>query len=172
MPQQDAATSPLHHGFFEVFLPVGDVDRAKAFYIDKLGFSLGHQESASSALLLYTEGATRWMLGLSRVTHVERRHHVSFRVRAADVDQMLPYLRARGIEPVHPARASREGPVHEPIVHGWMPAAAVFFEDPDGHLLELIADLPDDPRPELLFCPLSEWRALRAARKDRTREQS
>jgi hypothetical protein len=46
----------------------------------------------------------------------------------------------------------------EPIVHGWMPAASVFFKDPDGHLLELITDLPDAPRPEVFYCPLSEWR--------------
>jgi lactoylglutathione lyase len=50
--------------------------------------------------------------------------------------------------------------VDEPIVHGWMPAAAVFFKDPDGHLLELIADLNDPPRPDFLYRPLSEWRAL------------
>jgi hypothetical protein len=41
-----------------------------------------------------------------------------------------------------------------------MPAAAVFFKDPDGHILELIADLSDEPRPDFLYQPLSEWRAL------------
>jgi lactoylglutathione lyase len=46
----------------------------------------------------------------------------------------------------------------EPIVHGWMPAAAVFFKDPDGHLLELVAELSDAPRPDVLYRPLSEWR--------------
>jgi len=35
-----------------------------------------------------------------------------------------------------------------------------FFHDLDGHLLELIADLSDAPRPEILYQPLSEWRAL------------
>ena len=50
--------------------------------------------------------------------------------------------------------------MHEPIVHGWMPAAAVFFLDPDGHLLELIADLTNEPRPEVLYQPLSQWRTL------------
>lgn len=41
-----------------------------------------------------------------------------------------------------------------------MPAAAVFFLDPDGHLLELIADLTNEPRPEVLYQPLSQWRTL------------
>jgi len=48
----------------------------------------------------------------------------------------------------------------EPIVHGWMPAAAVFFQDADGHLLELVAELSDPPRPAFLYRPLSEWRTL------------
>ena len=72
---------------------------------------------------------------------------------------MIPYLRERGIEPAHPATSPLQGPMDEPIVHGWMPAAAVFFQDPDGHLLELIAELSDAPRPDFRYRPLSEWRA-------------
>ncbi len=42
----------------------------------------------------------------------------------------------------------------------WMPAASVYFDDPDGHSLEFITMLPDRPRPELGMIPLSEWRSL------------
>ncbi len=73
---------------------------------------------------------------------------------------MIPYLRDRGIEPSHPPTAPLQGPMDEPIVHGWMPAAAVFFRDPEGHLLELIADLADEPRPDFVYRSLSEWRTL------------
>ena len=31
---------------------------------------------------------------------------------------------------------------------GWMPAAAVYFRDPDGHLLEYLAMLDGEPDPE------------------------
>jgi lactoylglutathione lyase len=155
----------FHHGLYEVHLPVTDLDRAVEFYVDKLGFDFGFGSSGgSSALLLYTDEGTRWMLGLFRVDTVAHRsvaeYHVSFRVTAEHVDGMVPWLRDRGIEPIHPPRAPIQGPMKEPIVHGWMPAAAVFFRDPDGHLLELIADLPDTPRPDFLYRPLSEWRAL------------
>jgi catechol 2,3-dioxygenase-like lactoylglutathione lyase family enzyme len=148
----------FHHGFYEVFLPVTDVDRAIGFYVDKLGFHLGRRESPSSALLLYDDHGTRSMLGLSQVEAIERRSHLSLRVLEKDVDRMVSYLVERGIEPVHPPRARVQGPMREPIVHGWMPAASVFFTDPDGHLLELIADLADARRPEVSYCPLSEWR--------------
>lgn len=102
------------------------------------------------------------MLGLFRVHAVVHRqaaeYHISFRVAEEDVDRMVPFLRQCGIEPIHPPRV--RGPMHEPILHGWMPAAAVFFNDPDGHLLELMAELRDIPRPEVLCRPLSEWRTL------------
>ena len=118
----------------------------------------------TSALLLYSDGDIRWMLGLFQVdTVVHRRpaeYHISFRIAEGDVDQMIPYLRRHGMEPVHPPGAPVQGLMHEPIVHGWMPAAAVFFRDPDGHLLELIADLSDAARPNFVYRPLSEWRTL------------
>lgn len=152
----------FHHGFYEVFLPVTDVERAISFYVEKLGFVVGRQENPSSALLLYDDNGRRSMLGIFKVEAVERRYHISFRVFEKDVDRMVSFLIERGIEPVHPSRARVQGPMREPIVHGWMPAASVFFTDPDGHLLELIADLADKQRPEVLYCPLSEWRHLQS----------
>lgn len=155
----------FHHGFYEVHLPVTELDRAIDFYVEKLGFEFGFGgRHGPTTLLLFTDGDTRWMLGLFQVDTVVHRHpaesHISFRVAEEDVDRMVPYLHERGIEPVHPPTSPVQGPMDEPIVHGWMPAAAVFFRDPDGHLLELIADLADAPRPDFLYGSLSEWRTL------------
>ena len=142
-----------------------DLDRGVEFYIGKLGFELGFRDTdGSGALLLYRHGHSRWMLGLFCVDKVVHRaaaeYHISFRVAEKHVDDMVPWLQAHGIEPVHPPGAPVQGKMSEPIVHGWMPAAAVFFRDPDDHLLEFIADLPNAPRPDFLYRPLSEWRAL------------
>jgi lactoylglutathione lyase len=41
-----------------------------------------------------------------------------------------------------------------------MPAAAIFFDDPDGHLLELLAMLPGKPKPEIEVVSLEEWNRL------------
>jgi lactoylglutathione lyase len=38
-----------------------------------------------------------------------------------------------------------------------MPAASVFFHDPDGHLLEYLAMLPHEARPDAGVVPYSEW---------------
>ena len=50
-------------------------------------------------------------------------------------------LRAAGITPL-----DVDGrPTDQPVVLAWMPAAAVFFRDPVGNLLDYIAMLPDEP---------------------------
>lgn len=155
----------FHDGLYEVHLPVTDINRSIDFYTKKLGFELAFGDRGdSSVLLLYDKGESRWMLGLFEVDHIDHRHpaeyHISFRVSESNADQMISWLRTRNIQPLHPSTVPGVGgeEMKEPIVHGWMPAAAVFFRDPDGHLLELIADLDGEPRPDLNYQPLSEWR--------------
>lgn len=157
----------IQQGLYEVHLPVTDINRSIDFYTDKLGFKLGFGKGGdSSVLLLYDKDDTRWMLGLFEVDKIDHRHpaeyHISFRVSEEDAGQMIPFLKDRNIQPLHPSTVPDLGgtEMKEPIVHGWMPAAAVFFRDPDGHLLELIADLDDEPRPDFNYRTLSEWRSL------------
>jgi hypothetical protein len=49
----------------------------------------------------------------------------------------------------------------EPSVLAWMPAAAVYFRDPDGHLLEYLAMLDDEPMASAGIIPYSRWVAAR-----------
>jgi hypothetical protein len=44
-------------------------------------------------------------------------------------------------------------------VIGWMPAATLYFRDPDGHLLEYLTMLDEEPRPDLRIVPWSDWLA-------------
>jgi GNAT superfamily N-acetyltransferase len=69
-------------------------------------------------------------------------------------------LRAAGITPV-----DFDGqPTDEPVVLGWMPAVSVYFRDPDGHLLEYIAMLPDPPRPDRGVVSWHSWHGSDADR--------
>src|SRR5205085_8764158 len=70
--------------------------------------------------------------------------HTAFRVTVAEVHAAPAALSAAGVTPLD----FYGQPTHQPIVFAWMPAASVFFRDPDGHLLEYIAMLPHAPRPE------------------------
>jgi lactoylglutathione lyase len=45
----------------------------------------------------------------------------------------------------------------EPDVIGWMPAASIYFRDPDGNLLEYLSMLNEKPRPEIGIVPWSKW---------------
>src|SRR6476646_8659468 len=49
----------------------------------------------------------------------------------------------------------------EPSVIGWMPAAAVYFRDPDGHMLEYLAMLDEPARADVGIVPWSVWTAQR-----------
>ena len=42
-----------------------------------------------------------------------------------------------------------------------MPAASLYFHDPDGNLLELLSMLPNVPQPELGVISWSRWKQIR-----------
>lgn len=83
--------------------------------------------------------------------------HVAFEASLDDVLAAPERLAARGITPL----SFFGDETTEPSVIGWMPAAAVYFRDPDGHQLEYLAMLDQDPDPEAGIVPWSEWRAAR-----------
>ncbi|MBV9684095.1 MAG: hypothetical protein JO046_20040 [Solirubrobacterales bacterium] len=79
--------------------------------------------------------------------------HVAFNAPLEAVTAACEQLRARGVTPLSFFGTE----THEPSVIGWMPAAAVYLRDPDGHLLEYLAMLDENPRPERGIVPWSEW---------------
>ncbi len=67
--------------------------------------------------------------------------HIAFDVELQHVLEGPRRLTALGVPPL----SFFGEPTDEPTVIGWMPAATVFFRDPDGHLLEYLAILDDPP---------------------------
>ena len=49
-------------------------------------------------------------------------------------------------------------PTDEPVVLAWMPALSLYFQDPDGHSLEYLAMLPEEPQPDRGVVKWSEWK--------------
>ena len=103
------------------------------------------------------------MLGLWCIhsSPVRLRLHIAFATELKQVSNSVKVLRANGIIP----RRGGGGPeLDEPAVFPWMPAASVYFDDPDGHSLEYIAILPDPPRLDMHgTVPLSVWQAMNSA---------
>jgi catechol 2,3-dioxygenase-like lactoylglutathione lyase family enzyme len=137
-------------GLFETHLTVRDLDRSIAFYRDVVGLVLAHRVPERNAAFLWIGGTGRGMLGLWSIgtSPLSQRLHFSVEVALEDLLAAPARLRAAGVTP-------RDG--DEPIVIGWMPAASVFFDDPDGHSVELISMLPHEPRPQVSWMPYSRW---------------
>ena len=153
-----AAVVPIA-GLFEAHLTVSDLDRSVSFYRDVLGLDLAHVTPARHVVFFWVGEPGTAMLGLWSIhsSPVSMRLHVAFRVTLPQIEASVPALRAAGITP----RNGGRGPeITEPVVLSWMPAASVYFDDPDGHSLEYICMLPDAPRPELGRVGLAQWRSI------------
>ena len=145
-------------GLYESHLTVSDLDRSIAFYRDVVGLELAHTVPARHAAFMWIGGRERSMLGLWSIhtSPVRLRLHIAFRVTLADVMRAPAVLRGQGVVP---RRSGGGEETDEPMVFAWMPAASVYFDDPDGHSLEYIALLPEAPRPEMAaVVGLAEWR--------------
>lgn len=142
---------------YEAHLTVRDLDRSIAFYRDVLGLPLAHTVPARNAAFFWVPKPETAMLGLWGVgtAPMGMRLHIAFTVDLPDVERSVDALRDAGITPHF-----NGDPIDEPIVLGWMPATSVYFDDPDGHSLEFISLLPDEPRPDLGIVPLSQWRSM------------
>lgn len=149
------------HDLFEAHLTVSDLDRSIRFYRDVVGLRVAHVVPDRGAAFLWIGAGGHAMLGLwtagSAPLHISL--HIAFRTNLAGALAAPVELRSAGVTPL-----DFDGqPTDEPIVLAWMPAAAVYFRDPDGHLLEYVAMLPDLPRPELGIVSWRQWRSRSAA---------
>jgi lactoylglutathione lyase len=94
------------------------------------------------------------MLGLWEVLGPQRLIvHLAFRVELDNLLRAPAHLRSAGIEPLDFSGNSTD----EPVVLAWMPAASLYFHDPDGNLLEFLSMLPDAPEPALGVVSWAEW---------------
>ena len=150
-------------GLFETHLTVADLDRAVAFYRDVLGLPLAHSIPERGVAFFWIGAPGRAMLGLWQGSSVLRMHlHLALTVGLDALLTAPARLRAAGVV----ARGFGGELSDEPVVHCWMPAAAIYFTDPDGHSLEFLAMLPDEPRLDLNVVSWGEWQTLRQPRAD------
>jgi len=106
------------------------------------------------------------MLGLWEVgTGTQRLSlHIAFRADLADLLHAAVRLRAANVVPLD----FWGQPTDEPVVLGWMPAASLYFRDPDGNMLELFSMLSDPPQPEFGIVGLSRWNEIRESGEGQT----
>lgn len=142
-------------GLFETHLTVSDLHRSVAFYRDVLRLPVAAIVPERRVALFWIGAAGNAMLGLwESGTGPQRMSlHTAFTVDLAELLRAPQNLREAGITPL-----DFDGkPTDEPVVLAWMPAAAVYFQDPDGNLLEFLAMLHETAAPELGVVPWSVW---------------
>ena len=153
-----SATAPVPvGGLFETHLTVSDLRASVAFYRDVVGLSLALEAPERGAAFFWIGEPGEAMLGLWSLgsAPVGLSLHVAFRASLDDVLGACDRLRALGVTPL--SFFAEE--TTEPSVIGWMPAAAVYIRDPDGHLLEYLAMLDEAPRLDAGILPWSAWTA-------------
>lgn len=150
-------------GLFEAHLPVAYLSRSMEFYGERLGLERAYQMEERRVAFYWVGGQGRSMLGIWEAGTAPMRMclHIAFATSLADVLGVCDLLRERGVTPLDFFRQ----PTQEPSVLAWMPSASVYFEDPDGHLLEYIALIDAPSRPDLGILPWSSWRSLDESRE-------
>jgi lactoylglutathione lyase len=140
---------------FEAHLTVSELDRAVAFYRDLLSLPLARVFPDRNVAFFWIAAPGKAMLGLweAKTMPMSMSLHVAFQVALSDLHDAPARLQKAGVQP----RDLASLPTDEPVVLAWMPAAAVYFRDPDNNLLEFITMLPDPPRPDLGVLPWSDW---------------
>jgi lactoylglutathione lyase len=144
-------------GLFETHLTVSDLERSISFYRNIVGLSVALEIPERGAAFLWVGGPGRSMLGLWSLgsAPIGMKLHVAFALSLEDVCDSARRLDAAGVTPL----SFFGEPTSEPSVLGWMPAAAMYFLDPDGHQLEYLAMLDEPARPEVGIVSWSQWRA-------------
>jgi len=154
--------TPSATGLFETHLTVGDLDRSIDFHRDVVGLPLALVLEERGAAFFWIGGPGEAMLGLWSLgsAPIGLSLHVALKASLSDVLAACDGLRSHGVTPL----SFFGDETSEPSVMGWMPAAAVYFRDPDGHLIEYLAMLYERAREERGIVPWSEW----ASRDPRT----
>ncbi len=134
-------------GLFETHLTVADMPRSVEFYRDVVGLPVALELPERGATFHWIGRPGQSMLGLWSIgsAPMNMQLHIAFEMSLEDVLQAPGRLRGDGVEPL----SFFGEPADEPSYIGWMPAAAVYFRDPSGHMLEYLAMLDEQPRPGL-----------------------
>jgi len=105
-----------------VFVPVSDVDRAKAFYVDQVGFHADHDQQVTDTLrfVQLTPPGSACSLAIGTgITPMEPGSQKGLQVVVEDAEAARQELLAHGVEAT------------EVDVQPW--GSFVFFGDPDGN---------------------------------------
>ena len=113
-------------GVYEVAIKVSDLERAERFYRDVLGLEVGLREETRRWVFLRA-GGLAGMVVLQEDRGEWPKQHFAFTIAEDGLGRAADELGRKGVSMIGP------------VEHDWIPARSVYFQDPDGHDLELCA---------------------------------
>jgi len=113
-------------GVYEIAIRVKDLSRSEHFYLDVLNLEVGLRDEKRNWLFLKA-GGEAGMVVLQEDKGEWPLQHFAFTIDEADIDAASAMLREKGVE------------VEGPVFHQWMNSTSLYFDDPDGNQLELLA---------------------------------
>ena len=141
---------------FETHLTVRSMEAAIAFYCNKLGLQLASVDEARRIAFCWIgDIPNTYMLGLWEKPAAEiAPRHFAFRCSIDFIrTEASDWLMQRGLRPYNFLKDEST----QPMVFAWMPALAIYFDDPDGNVLEFIAPLPGKSWPEGGIMTYLDW---------------
>lgn len=145
-------------GIFETHINVSNYETSARFYEKLLNIIPLHEDPIRKSKFYWVGKPGESMLGIREnyPSPLVQRQHFAFRVGLKDIVKARNYLQELGIESDNFLGESSE----QLFVFPFMPAVSIYFEDPDGHSVEFISMLEDEPRPELEIMSWNEWERL------------
>ena len=148
-------------GLYETHLFVESLDRSVNFYKNVLGLQQCYYEEGRRAAFFWIGKPKQAMLGLWEKPKAEIDiRHFAFSCDVEDVlHNSINFLKERDLKPYNFLKDGTE----RPMVFAWMPAIAIYFDDPDGHILEFIAILQGEAKPKYGVISYEQWLQINSA---------
>ena len=142
-------------GLFETHIDVEDLEKSIDFYKNVMGLTQCYYEEARRIAFFWVGEPKGAMLGLWEKPKGEINvRHFAFRCDVDDVlNKSVGFLQENNLKPYNFLKRDDLAP----MVFAWMPAIAIYFNDPDGNALEFIAMLEGEAKPELGVISYQEW---------------
>jgi len=142
-------------GIYETHINVENLETSIEFYQNVLGLEKCGYNDERRIAFFWVGKPQEYMLGLWEKPKSEIvKMHFAFRCDKEDIlNNSISFLKERKLNPYNFLKDNNE----IPMVFSWMPALAIYFDDPDGHCLEFISILEGQPKPELGIITFDEW---------------
>ena len=131
-------------GLFETHLFVENLERSISFYKHTLGLQQCRFDDARRIAFFWIGAEKQAMLGLweKPKEEIDIRHYAFQCEPDWILNESVDFLKSHKINYWNFLNDGNEGP----MVFVWMPAIAIYFNDPDGHELEFIGVLNGEHR--------------------------